>query len=86
MHAAHLANAEKQVIDSQRQITQHGNSELFIDPSAVYLKTLDLIGTLTFELARTQLQLNEILQKSPSNPNYSKLTRQDRGTRGTDCR
>jgi capsular polysaccharide transport system permease protein len=68
-----LANAEKQAIDSQRQITQYRNTELLIDPSAVSLKTLDLIASLTGELARTRLQLNEILQKSPSNPTIQGL-------------
>ncbi len=44
-----------------------------IDPSAVSLKTLDLIGSLTAELARTHLQLNETIQKSPSNPSIQSL-------------
>jgi capsular polysaccharide transport system permease protein len=68
-----VAAAEKGVIGSQRDITEYRNSELLIDPSAVSSKTLDLIGTLTAELARTRLQLNEILQKSPSNPTLQSL-------------
>jgi capsular polysaccharide transport system permease protein len=68
-----VAAAEKGVIGSQRDITQYRTSELLIDPSAVSSKTLDLIGMLTAELARTRLQLNEILQKSPSNPTLQSL-------------
>jgi capsular polysaccharide transport system permease protein len=68
-----VARAEGLVIASQREITHYRNSELIMDPSAMSVKTLDLIGTLAAELARTRLQLNETIQKSPSNPTIQGL-------------
>jgi len=68
-----VARAESQVIASQRELTHYRNSELIIDPSAMSLKTVDLIGSLAAEMMRTRLQLNETLQKSPSNPTIQSL-------------
>ncbi len=68
-----VARAENQVIGSQREITLYRNSELMIDPNVVSVKTLDLIGNLAAELARTRLQLSEMIQNSPSNPSIQSL-------------
>lgn len=65
---AELQRAESQVLGSQSQVSRYRDSELMIDPAAVSLKTLDLVGSLTEELARTRLLLNETVEKSPSNP------------------
>lgn len=68
-----LAQAEKQVILSQREITDYRNSELVLDPSITSLKTLDFIGSMAEELSRTRLQLDELIRKSPSNPSIQSL-------------
>ena len=68
-----VRRAEEEVVKSQREITQYRNRELIIDPSALALKILDLIGSMTAELAQTRLQLDETIQKSPSNPSIQSL-------------
>jgi capsular polysaccharide transport system permease protein len=68
-----VERAQEMVIKSQREITSYRNSELLIDPSAMSLKTLDLIGSLAGEVARTRLQLSETINKSPSNPTIQGL-------------
>ena len=68
-----LDRAEKQVIETHREITRYQNSELLIDPAAVSRKTLDLIANLVTELAQTRLQISETAQKSPSSPTIQSL-------------
>jgi len=63
-----VSRAETLVIDTQKKLTAFRNSELILDPSADSLKTLELVGQLTAELAQTRLQLDETLQGAPSNP------------------
>jgi len=63
-----VSRAETLVIGTQKKLTAFRNSELILDPSADSLKTLELVGQLTAELAQTRLQLDETLQGAPSNP------------------
>jgi capsular polysaccharide transport system permease protein len=68
-----VLQAEKKMQDAQAELTRYRNTELILDPSAASLKTIDLIGQLTAELAQTRLQLQETIRKSPSNPALQSL-------------
>jgi len=68
-----IDRAESMVVDAQQKITAFRNSELTLDPEADSSKVLELIGSLTSELADAQRQLNETLQGSPSNPTVQSL-------------
>jgi capsular polysaccharide transport system permease protein len=63
-----LRDAEKRVLDAQGQLTAFRNRELLVDPSLNSTKTLDVIGQLAMDLARTQTQLTEMRSGSPSSP------------------
>jgi capsular polysaccharide transport system permease protein len=63
-----LDRAEAMVVAAQQKITTFRNTELMLDPVADSAKAVDLIASLTSELADAQRQLNETLQGSPSSP------------------
>lgn len=60
--------AEKLVLTTQNEITLFRNRELLLDPSLASLKTLDLIGRLSVELAQTRTALAETTASSPASP------------------
>ena len=68
-----VERAEAMVVAAQQKITNYRNTELIMDPVADSTRVLDLIATLTSELADTQRQLTETLQGSPSNPAVQSL-------------
>ena len=68
-----LTRAEAMLLDAQQKITDFRNKELILDPVADSGKALDLIGTLTAELADAQRQLKETSEGSPYSPMVQSL-------------
>ncbi|MGE3986873.1 capsule biosynthesis protein [Pseudorhodoplanes sp.] len=68
-----VARAESKVIASQSAITTFRNRELIFDPSSNSAKSLEIVGKLASELARTRTQLDETQTAAPSNPSIQGL-------------
>ena len=68
-----LDRAEAMVVEAQQKITDFRYKQLILDPLSDAAKALDLIASLSGELANTKSLLNETLQSSPSNPAVQSL-------------
>jgi capsular polysaccharide transport system permease protein len=68
-----VARAEKKVIASQLAITEFRNRELIFDPSSNSAKSLEIVGKLATELAKTRTALDETLTSAPSSPSLQGL-------------
>lgn len=68
-----VARGENKVIASQRAITEFRNKELIFDPSSNSAKSLEIVGKLAGELARTKTVLDETRTAAPSSPSIQGL-------------
>ncbi len=68
-----LDRAEAMVLEAQQKITDFRYKELIFILLSDAAKALDLIASLSSELANTKSQLSETLQSSPSNPAVQSL-------------
>ncbi len=79
--AVHFADgevqeAQRRVIDAQRNITNFRNKELMIDPNASSMSIIDLISNLTASLANTRARLAETRKTAPDSNSIPFLTSQ----------
>ena len=65
--------AQKNVLERQAKITEFRNRELLVDPTSESLKVIELIGTLTSDLALTSAQLDQSRASTPSGPGIQSL-------------
>ncbi|MBN8952895.1 MULTISPECIES: capsule biosynthesis protein [unclassified Rhizobium] len=71
-----VQEAQRRVIDAQRNITDFRNKELMIDPNASSMSMIDLISNLTAELATTRARLAEMRKTAPDSSSIPFLTSQ----------
>jgi capsular polysaccharide transport system permease protein len=68
-----MREAEERVIATQAALTEFRNREMILDPNSQTGGTVQLITTLTAELASLRVTIQQTREKSPLNPNLSGL-------------
>lgn len=68
-----VADAEEQVFEAQRKLTEYRNREKFIDPASASKKVFEVIGKLDAEKSTVQRQIAEIVKSSPQSPALDNL-------------
>lgn len=68
-----MREAEERVIATQAALTEFRNREMMLDPNSQTGGTVQLITTLTTELATLRVTIQQTREKSPLNPNLSGL-------------
>lgn len=68
-----LMQAEDNLLEAQRKLTEFRSSERLVDPRKDSEAALQTITTLSTEMAQTMVQISEITKVSPENPSLPSL-------------
>lgn len=71
-----VEQAERELLDIQRRLTNYRNTELLVDPTKNSAAILDTIGVLTKELAQASARLAEVEATTPQSPTRQGLRAQ----------